>query len=727
MRRGLILLLSIAVLVPAAQAQEKETGTGGEDLESTIEAYADTTRLDETVVSATRTPRKQFDLPRVTTVVPIGQVQQQQPGHVVDVITRREAGIIMDIRTASTGDPIMRGFAGFNLLTLVDQNSLSTLWGEGGFGADDMYGKIDPETVERIEIVHGPSSVLYGSNALGGVINLITRTSPENFTDGETLVGFRTKGVYSSNTSGYRLRGEMWGATPEVKGLLGITYAEFHNGSSAEQELDPTNSEEFNLDLRTDWYLAPGQELSVSVLRTHRDPTVRYYRPTQENTNDRFSVALAWNVDTMAGETIEDFQWRVYFQHKQDERRWNDGTNREGYARTDTWSTDLQASSDLGGGHFLTYGVHASVDLGESADDEQFTFTSPPPTRADAPDTEWWNLAAFLLDEWEVTKHITLHGSARYDWFSFTSKETSSYQPADGDREADFFTDSIGALTGGLGVTWKPDDHWRVTGSWSRGFRQYAPNFGFRQLGNGVLVPNQLLDPVTSDNFELGFRTRYPSFDFEAVGYVTDINDWQALRPDTYDGSDWYDYNGNGVRDDNEDVISQQAVEGAYVYGFELRTAVYLSQILAGDPYGWSAWGSFAVNYGKVSDGEYFRHTMPPRALLGLRWDDPDRKRAGYVELITEIVGKYDRIPSDRVEKDLAYRRDPQDGSSPLLRSYGGVPGYTVWYLYAGLDVCENAKVTVGFENITNKKYRRAHSRMDALGFDFTVGLDLSF
>ena len=44
--------------------------------------------------------------------------------------------------------------------------------------ADDMYGKIDADTVERIEIVRGPHSVLYGSNALGGVINVISRTAP---------------------------------------------------------------------------------------------------------------------------------------------------------------------------------------------------------------------------------------------------------------------------------------------------------------------------------------------------------------------------------------------------------------------------------------------------------------------------------------------------------------------------------------------------------------------
>jgi len=656
-------------------------------------------------------------------VIPKVTIEQQQPRNVMEVITRRDAAIVMDIRTASTGDPVMRGFAGFNLLALIDGNTFSTLWGEGGFGADDMYGKVDPETVERIEIVHGPTSVLYGSNALGGVINFITRTSPIDYTEEGVSMGGRVKGIYTSNTQGFRLRGEVFGANPMVKGLLGVTYGDFGNGESAAKELDPTGSEELNFDLRTDWVLAEGHELRVSVLNVHRDPTYKYFRPTQENTNDRTGVAVTWAADEMGW--MEGFEWRVYYQYKRDERRWEDG--REGYARTDTYSTDAQGSTDVGGGHFLTYGVHAHIDYGESADDEQFTFTRPKPTRADAPDTEWLNLAAFVLDEWEISDHFSLNISLRYDWFRFESKETSTYQPADGDRDADFFSDSIGALTGGLGLTWKIDPNWRVVGSWSRGFRQYAPNFGFRQLGNGVLIPNQLLDPVTSDNYEAGVRTRHRTWNAELMGYYTDINDWQALRPDTYNGSDWYDYNGNGVRDDNESVISQQAVEGAYVYGVEFRSALYISELAWGNPFGWSLWGSFAWNYGKVSDGEYFRHTMPARGLIGLRWDDDDRDRAAYVELIAEVVGKYDRIPSDRVLEDLAYRREPQDGSSPLLRSYGGVPGYTVWYFYTGMNLCENAKVTIGVENFTNKKFRRAHSRMDAFGFDLILGLDIKF
>ena len=84
-------------------------------------------------------------------------------------------------------------------------------------------------------------------------------------------------------------------------------------------------------------------------------------------------------------------------------------------------------------------------------------------------------------------------------------------------------------------------------------------------------------------------------------------------------------------------------------------------------------------------------------------------------------------VSSDRRESDLAWRDDPQDGTSPLLREWGGTPGYTVLSLYAGINVAENVRLLVGVENLTDKKYRAAHSRMDAPGIGFVASLEILF
>jgi hemoglobin/transferrin/lactoferrin receptor protein len=711
----------------AGEAAAAEEALPEQTVEDAIEEFNATNRLPETAVTATRSRRVTFDLPKSVTVIEEGTITQLAPRYGVAAISDRDPGIIQDIRTVSTGDPIMRGFAGFNLLALIDGNTLSTLWGEGGFGADDMYGKIDIDTIERIEVVRGPNSVLYGSNALGGVFNFITRSSPIDYTSAGYAIGGRVKGTYMSNMGGYRGRFETYGATEDVKWLIGLSTAHYGDGRSGEKELDPTSGSERNFDIRADIKVAEGNEITVSILDVYRWNQHRYYRPTQENKNHRLGVALGWTSENLFDFT-ELFEWRLYYQKKRDERVWNEATVKKGYAQTITWATDVQAISDAGAGHLLTYGLHASVDKGESADDEQFTFWRPSPKRADAPKTDWWNYAVFLQDEWEIVDDtFTATLAARYDYFIFKSKETSAYVPPVGDPELDYFRDTTGSLTGGLGLVYKIDPNWNAVGSWSRGFRQYAPNFGIRQLGNGVLIPNELLDPVVAYNYEVGLKARYPWIDAEGYLYYSDINDWQELRPDTFLGQDWYDYNGNGVQDANENIISQKGVEDAYVWGFELKSTIYISEAIEGMPEGYSVWGGFAWNRGKTGDGEYFRHTQPARGLLGARWDDADPKRAIYVEFVAEMVDNYHRIPEDRKQNDLAYKKDPQDKNSGLLRSYGGVPGYTVFSLYAGMNLCESSKLTLGIENLTDKKFRRAHSRMDALGINFFASVEVVF
>ncbi|MHC4859905.1 MAG: TonB-dependent receptor, partial [Planctomycetota bacterium] len=709
-------------------------------LEEAIDEVEEPTRVPETVVTPTRGEREVFDVPKAVTVISKDTIAEYSPTQIVDVLTRRSPGIIMDIRTSTAGDPIMRGWAGFNILTLIDGNTLSTLWGEGGFGADDLYSKVDPDTIERIEVVHGPHSALYGSNALGGVINFLTRSSPIDYVEDGYAVGAREKYVYASATNAHRFRTEVFGATDRFKFLGGFTYTEVDDieGGRGVGTLEPTSGTGTFVDFRGDIRLDHGQELTLSVQDVTWRDTMRFYRPLQENSADRTGVSAIWRAARI-GDAIESAEARAYYQSKRDEREWNDDPatfltdeKQDGYAETITYALDAQASARLTPGQLLTFGLHASRDEGESADDEQFTFTEPGTKRADAPDTTWTDYAVYVQDEIAACDLVDLVATLRYDYFIFRSHSTDHYRAdePEGQRNADFFRDIEGAWTGGLGVTVKPCPEWRFMASYSRGFRQHAANFGFRQLGNGVLIPNELLDPVTSDNFEVGFRTRYPAVRAEGFAYFSDVDDWQEIRPDTYQGSDWYDINDNGVQDKNENVISVQSARGAYMTGFELSGTVYPSEICPVVPENYSLNGGLAYSYGRTNDGDWIRHSMPLRGLLGLRWDDLDPKRKAFLELQVEMVDRYSRIPEGRVDDDLGWKRDPRnpvDGKAGRLRSYGGVPGYTILSVYSGMNLCESTRVTFAVENITDKKYRRAHSRMDAPGVNVVFGVDVTF
>jgi outer membrane receptor protein involved in Fe transport len=727
-------ILSAAVATTALGIGAGAATAQDSDLEAAIEPI---TAVDggEITVTATRSRRDPFNLPQSVAIFSRDDIQTNGSFVALQAISRRDAAIWYDERTATTTDPIIRGFAGFNLLTLIDGNTLSTLWGEGGFGADDMYGKIDPETVERIEVIRGAGSALYGSNALGAVINVITRASPLDYTDEGYEFGGRVKLDVGSAADAGAIRTEVYGATPDLRFLFGVSARDWDDvrGGDGLHLLEPSDGRERNWDLSAEARLGDGRFLRLTVQDVHRDHIKRYYRPTQDNHNDREAVALFFR-DDAGNETWDALEARLYWQDKVDERRFFD-TDERGRATTTTYQAGLQATRDVGDGHVLTAGVSAELDEGDSPDDEQFTIYYPGPTRRDAPLTDWWDFAIFVQDEWQIDDVWSVVASARWDHMIFETDVDSKYVPAIGNPEDDEFRDTINSVTGGLGAVFRATPELHLTANYARGFRQNAPNFGTRQLGDGILIPNQLLDPTTVDSVEVGVKGRYEGLRFSTAYYHSFIDNWQGdLRPTTFNGSSFLDFNRNGTRDANEGYVTQVEGGEAYVRGVEAHVEVRPNAFLPQVPPHWSVWGSFAYNTGSVDStkdnpmSEPLRHTQPMRGLLGIRWDDVDDQHGGlFVELVADMVGRFDAIPSDRQLDDLAWRREPQDGGSPLLRDYIGTPGYTIFSLHAGMNLAENVRVRVGVENFTNKKYRVAHSRMDAPGIDVSASLEFDF
>jgi outer membrane receptor protein involved in Fe transport len=706
--------LGAAVAVSPAVAQDLP--------QSDLAAAADVVASGEITVTATRGRRDPFDLPWAVSVATREDVQRNGSFVAVNALSRRNAAIWYDERTGTTSDLIIRGFAGFNLLTLVDGNTLSTLWGEGGFGADDMFGKIDPEMVERIEVVRGPASAMYGSNALGAVVNVISRSAPSDFTEEGFRGGGRVRLATATVNDAWSARYEAWAATPDVRLLVGGSAREFDHleGGGDLGELAPTDGRERNWDFSGDLRTSPGRTLRATVQDVHRDGIKRYYRPFQDNENDREAVGLFWT-DTNRTWLWDRFEARAYWQEKVDRRRFFEelpsgrrgALDKIGVATTRTFQVGTQIVKELGGGHVLTGGLSLELDKGDSPDDEQFTYVFPKPKRRDAPLSEWWDGGVYVLDEWRVSEAWSLIASARADRMLLETDVDSAYRPAVGDPRDDEIRETTTAYTGGLGTVWRvrPDLH--LVADWSRGYRQNAPNFGIRQLGDGVLVPSGLLDPTTSDNFEVGAKGRSEGMRWEAFVYQSRISNWQGdLRASTFAGRDWFDFDGDGVRDANEDVVEQVEGGDAKLYGIELSARVQPHALGATwIPPSWTVWGSFARNVGRVDgtethpEEEPLRHVQPTRLLMGLRWDDVDHPRTGlHLELVADMVNRFHDIPSDRRETDLAWREDPQDGSSPLLRSYAGTPGYTILSLYGGANLTEQITLRVGVENLTDKK-----------------------
>ncbi len=736
---------------PPADAQGGEAGKKEHEFEPV------------TVTTATRTRTEAFSLSRFLTIVDEDEFRRLNLNVAVDSLGLR-IGTWVEHRTGTTGDPVIRGLSGGNLLALVDGCSLSTFWGEGGFAGDDMYGKIDPDCVERIEVIRGPGSAMYGSQALGAVINFITRSCPFDFPEEGSKSGVRGTYKYTSGNTGFSWRAEAFGACPGFRFLVGGSFRDLNDvragGDVGVQKR--SGGEDHNFDMKYEFKLAEGHVVSVAYQDVHRTHIQRFYRPTQDNTNDREAVTVTYKAEKLS-DLLAEIVFKQYFQKKVDRRRWKliDSNPRIGFSRIETHQSELQATMkfDAAGEHNLTAGVAYHLDRGESADDEQFTYRKagwtigPPGERMDSPITWWHNFGVFVHDRWKdaMVKGLSIEASARYDYFYFWSDPFHSrYYPVaytsnpfayasleEAQRNDDFVYDDH-VITGGIGATYGVLDWLNAVVNLNVGYRHWPPAFGVTQHGNNLFAPDTEAADVYSYTGEAGLKWKHRKFEGEAVAYYTWWDGFAEYSAGTFMGQDWFDWNGNGTQDSNEGIYTRKNSGQAYVYGVEIEGTWRFKEdfdLLFGWGKGWwdglSLYGGFMWNYGvdlahRVGTSHYepIRQTHPARCLLSLKWEEPESKDAWF-SLTADMVGKFDRIPNSR-ENDVAYWRNPQSAAGGKIRA-DGLPGYTVWHFNSGWKATENLTLTLGCENIFNRKYRRAHSRADEMGANVILGMDVKF
>ena len=703
--------------------------TAHEDEEDSREK--ESVALPEIVVTATRAERDPLYVPRGINVVTRERIGERSPLSVVDTLDDT-IGVWVEKRTTTTSDPVIRGLSGSNLLALIDMNTLSTFWGEGGFAGDDMYGKIDADSIERVEVIRGPASVLYGSNALGGVLNFITKSCPIPYTAQGLRLGSFSKVTYGSAANEWHLRQEGYSSTPFMKTLLGISYRDVDDVRTPDGIQSPTSGEDLNWDAKFEFKLAENHFLTMTTQMINRDKIHRYYRPTQDNFNDRLGAGLFYDAYSLGCPVADAVHARAYFQDKEDVRIWFDAGHEEitkvGLANTETFQTSIQAEKALGK-HSITYGVDYHVDWGESPDDEQFTELTMDDglKRKASPNTDWQGIGTFIQDEWSLFDRLDLIGAVRFDYFIFRSHVGRFYVPAGGDDpEIDEFTDHEQAVTGGFGLVFHLMERCNLFANYQRGFRQFAPNFGVREHAWGILTPNQLLEPVTSDNWEAGIKVDRKGWGGEALYYYSDLNNFQNIVPGTFQGSDWYDYNGNEERDDGEDVYVTVGNGDAFVYGVEASSWLELTTLWEAIPRGLTLHAGFMWNYGRDRTNDIpLRHTHPMRGILKLRYDEPTERR-WWFEVMADMVDRFDKIPPDRLAHDVGYLEEPQAPLSGMRRAYG-LPGYTVYHLRAGYRFTDHVQASLSVDNLTDKLYRRAHSRWDEPGTNALVSLEMKF
>lgn len=702
---------------------------------------------DAIVVSAHKWNQNIRDIPaRVTTITPLDQTLNQ-PQTTADLLGNSGEVFIQKSQLGG-GSPMIRGFSTNRLLYSVDGVRMNTAIFRGGNLQNVI--SLDPFAIERTEVIFGPGSVIYGSDAIGAVMSFTTlvpelSATDEIFVTGSAVARYSTASNEKTTHFDINLGWKKWAL---LTSFSGNNFGDMKMGSYGPTE-----------------YLRPfyvKRQDSMDVVVTNEDPRIQTpsgytqmnlmqkvrYKPNDKwdfqygfhysETSDysrydrhiRYKNGLPrygewsygpqkWMMNNLSinhqGNNFMYDQMSIRiaqqsFEESRISRDFNKTSRETRIENVYAYSANVDFNKSLGKKNQLYYGLEAVYnDVVSRGIDEDISTGEKTLGAARYPQSQWYSYGAYVSDQYKPIDQVTVTGGVRYSIYMLDAKFDTTFYPFP------FTTASLnnGALTGDLGAIYRPNNKWKISLNASTGFR--SPNIDdvgkvFDSEPGSVVVPNPNLKAEYAYNAELGVSKTFGDFlNIGAVGYYTILQNALVRRDYTLNGLDSIDYDG-----ELSQVQAMQNAAVATVYGAQ-------GSIRIQTPGGFmfSSQINWQVGEEELDDGSKSpsRHAAP---MFGVT-------RIGYsIKGLTFEVnaqysdGKsYDELPEEEKGKDYIYAIDA-DGN-PYSPSWYTVNIKTM-YKFA-----THFTVSAGVENLTDQRYKTYSSGIVAPGRNFIFSMKATF
>lgn len=674
----------------------------------------------EVLVTALASEKSDFETPYITDSVDRDALlTKEMPRSVPDALTETP-GVLRQKTAQGQSSPFIRGFTSFRTVMLIDGVRLNnSMFREG---PNQYWSTVDPFMVERIEVVKGPSSVLYGSDAIGGTVQAFS-VSPECWE--EEGYGWQVHEYfqYRSAEDAFLNRLEFSGSlNKDIGVIVGGSWRDFGDvtGGPDVGRMENTDYFERNGDIKLVWNADKNTRVIFAHQLVNQDDVWRTHKTTS---------GFSWHGTTVGSEYSRILDQDRQLTYLQIHREYDDGrlkALRGGISwqvqEEDQFRTRPDGVNptrwDLQGAKCATAGLWAQSEWetdygdiivgGEWYRDNVHSFkhnwrNGVYSTSIQGPvsDNATYDLAGLyiqdtvpLADKWEAIAGLR---------FTYAAADADKYEDPTTGLESSLDED-WSTVTGSLRMRHDYTDEVVFFGGVSQGFR--APNLSdLTRLdtarSNEIETPAPGLDPENFVTFEAGTKVEFETFQGEAAIWYTWIDDMIIRRP-----------TGNVIGGDDE-VTRENAGDG-YAVGIELAGRVPLSNEV-------SAFGSVAWMDGEAeqypdstpnSEDEPLTRMLPTTFLGGLRWD-PEEHPFWLEGLITIVDGQDDLNTRD--ERDA--QRIPPDGT----------PGYTIYGFRGGYRVSDHVTLGMSVENLTNKDYRIHGSGVNEPGTNAIVSVDIVY
>jgi len=667
-----------------------------------------TFRLDEVLVSATQTRQSGFETPYSTDVVGSGRIVERlfrtTPESIQDI-----PGVMVQKTSHGQGSPFIRGFTGFRTLMLVDGVRLNNSVFRDG--PNQYLNTVDPFSLDRIEVVKGPSSVLNGSDAIGGTISAFTKR-PNSYGEGVQSSG-RAFYRYSSGEDSHIARGELSVSQADAVGaIVGFSHKNFGDVEAGAPTNDQPNTghEEFDIDAKAEVWLAETTRFVAAhqivrqnnVPRTHRTIFAVPFKGTTVGSDlqrdldqERELTYIQLHGEELNG-PIDAMSFNISLHQQKETRdriRGNGARDLQGFTvnTLGLWGR-FTSETPIG---TLSYGAEWYRDGVDS-------FSTNSEIQGPVADNATYDLVGvYLQNQIDLTERVGVVVGGRYTYANLDAE--SVQDPRSGERIAiqEDWESFVGSARATVALA--PESVNLFAGV-SQGFR--APNLSdLTRLDtartNEIETPAPGLDPEEFISYEAGVKLRSERWSAQASYFYTDIEDLILRTP-------------TGRVIDGENEVTKRNSDGGFVQGIELDATFRPRP-------DWSVFGSVAwldseVETFPTSDAfpadEPLSRQMPLNGRVGVRYDHPEGRF--WIEGMAVLFDDAD---------DLSTRDIADTSRIPP----GGTPGFEVFSIRGGWRLDDQLRLTLALENITDENYRIHGSGQNEPGRSVVVGVEFTF
>ncbi len=712
-----------------------------------VSAQEDTLRrtIDEVVVTANKFEMLRRQVVQHIDIITRRDLQWMNSMNSADVLSNT-GNILVQKSQGGGGSPIIRGFESSRVLLMIDGVRLNNAIFRGGHLQNVL--RIDNAILDKVEILYGPSSAMYGSDALGGVMHFITRkpvlnqkilgsalvrygTANEEKT-GHFDVGFGGKKLASLFSVSYSDFGDIVQGANRKNAYPTFgerpVYVQRINGADSIMT-NPDKNRQVGTAYRQfdfiDKYLYQPNSRTTHTLNFQYSTTgnvTRYDRLTETDSKgkpknaewyygpEKRQLASYRFERKMTTALMDKFSLTVAYQNNMESRnsrKLNSTKLKSQNERVKTYSFDVDGYKKLQR-HEINYGAEAYFnDVKSTALFTNVNTLEETPADTRYPDgTNTMNtFAVYAQDKISlVGDKLFLNAGIRYNYSVLNSTFASTTFFA-------FPFNSVkqksGAFSGTAGLLYLPTERTKVTLLASTGFR--TPNIDdmikvFESVAGQLIVPNPNLKPEYTTNLELGLvQTIGGKARIEAGGYYTFIDNAIVTAPDQFNGQDSVMYDGVMSK-----VYSSQNKRKAFIAGAYGTAGIDLA-------YGFSISGTINYTYGRIHEttGDTPLDHIPPvfgKAALEYR----SSKLRGELSFV--FNGKKD------ISNYLLNAEDNEIYATP-----DGMPAWNTLNLRLAYQVHKYLNVQLACENIFDTNYRVFASGVSAPGRNFRITLRTSF